>query len=120
MESFRILGSQMSSSSTHSSGKYLAQNGRLNVKPPFRCWIPLNAESSSWLQVDFLWIVVLTGIQTQGYSNWRVTKYKVSHGGNGIDFQFYAANGVDKVGLALISLYAVILQHVNFSELVVC
>ena len=105
MESFRILDSQIISS-VHHSGNYPPQSGRLNNKHSRPCWIASTSDSTPWMQVDFLWITVVTEIQTQGCRSWWTTKYKVSYGGNGVDFQFYAENGVDKVkiGLALIKV----------------
>ena len=105
MESFRILDSQISSSSVHTAVKYDARNGRLNYNrwdDRVSCWLPASNDGNAWLQVDFLWIVTVTQIWTQGRTRsitnpmWTKT-YKVSYGGNGVDFLFYTENGVDKV-----------------------
>lgn len=106
MESFRILDPQISSSSVYTPGNFPPQNARLKNEHSRRCWIASKSDSTPWMQVDFMWITVVTEIQTQGYNKWWITKYKVSYGGNGVDFQFYTENGVDKVkiGLALIKV----------------
>ncbi|XP_028393247.1 uncharacterized protein LOC114517662 [Dendronephthya gigantea] len=104
MESFRILNSQISSSSSFSV-RYPASNGRLNNKrwvETFPAWIPSDTDASPWLQVDFLWIVTITEILTQGrhsaeqYADIWTKTYMISYGSDGADFQYYAQNGIDK------------------------
>lgn len=104
MESFRISDSQISSSSFLGQ-IHRAKNARLNNRRWIErspAWIPATSDANPWLQVDFLWIVTITEILTQGRDVaeqrtdiWTKT-YMVSYGGNGEDFQYYAQNGIDK------------------------
>ena len=107
VESFRILDSQFSSSSDYGPVIYASHNGRLNNirwNNQYGCWLPQHSDSNPWLQVDFLWMVTVTEIWTQGrgtriiqYKNCWTKTYKVSYGYNGEDFQFYTENNVEKV-----------------------
>ena len=104
MESFRILDSQIIASSVHTATFYAPRNARLHYErwdTRYACWIPGNTDANPWLQVDFLWLVTVTQILTQGRGGlakdiWTKT-YKISYGGNGVDFQYYTENERAKV-----------------------
>ena len=115
MESFRILDSQISASSVYLPEYYAPENARLNNKRwnnRYAAWIPASNDANPWFQVDFLWIVTVTQIWTQGrggpHKDIWIKTYKVSFGGNGVDFQYYTENGQDKVRCKII-LSAIIL-----------
>ena len=62
MESGEILDSQINSSSSHGSD-FEAWQARLGND---KCWASLPDEDWYWIDVDFLTVVVLSGIKIQG------------------------------------------------------
>ena len=80
-----------------------AHNGRLNFRgwsgTRLSCWIAADTDTEPWIQIDFLWIVTVSGVLSQGRHDlpqW-VTSYAVSSKVDGMTFQFYMENGQKKV-----------------------
>ena len=96
MENGTIGNSQITSSP--SDNDYLAWKGRLNGD---EYWIAtVNEPKGEWLQVDFLSVVTITAIQTQGYGTSRqmyVTNLQIAIGISLDYFDFIWDDGVIKV-----------------------
>ena len=105
VESNSILGHKIDViASSELNSSYRADLGRLNMKP-----VPGGHEgvwcsavnSNQWLQVDLYHVHVITGVATQGLNSsaqqmW-VTKYKVSHSKNAVNWTVYKENNRTRV-----------------------
>jgi len=114
MESGAISDSQISASSTHPiAADHAAHQGRLNFQETSvkaGAWVAATDDVNQWLQVDMVnQLTKVSGVATQGrdyssqwpwgpHSQW-VTKYKLQYGDDGVNFQYYRAQGqsADKV-----------------------
>ena len=100
MEDYTIYDSQITSSSNYQG--YPAWKGRLNGDS---CWAYSQKNSDIWFQVDFVFVVTITAIQTQGcqtpWGNEYVTDLQVAIG-NSQDSLFFIQddNGMVKVSVA--------------------
>ncbi|XP_028518871.1 lactadherin [Exaiptasia diaphana] len=91
MESKAIRDSQITASSTHSSGKYLSYYGRLNTILGDGGWIPKSNTVGQWIQVDLLQLTRITAIATQGCAKcdeWVIT-YSLQYSDDGTSFSDY-------------------------------
>ena len=81
MESFRISDIQLTTSS-EVDADHSASFSRFNHNIQGGAWIPKTPDQSEYLQIDLGWIMILTGIATQGHpeKQCRVLTYKVKHG----------------------------------------
>ena len=99
MESTEISDKQITASSYYSE-YYHGIYGRLGL-PEDSYWCPSNSDyDAPWLQVDFKSKVSVNGIDTQGgLGSWSsLTKtFTVSYRNDGINFEVFKENGVDKV-----------------------
>lgn len=108
MESGYIFDSQISASSEYNA-RHTVFNARLNFQAGngrTGAWSagPLNPHQ--WLQVDFVRMVTLGQVATQGrpeYAQW-VANYSLSYSMNGIDHEMYEQDGSVKVKVILPSL----------------
>ena len=80
MESFRISDSQLTSSS-QADASHSAVYSRLNHHIQGGAWVPETSDHSEYLQIDLGWIVILTGISTQGHPEKanRSIRYDLKH-----------------------------------------
>ena len=103
IKDFQITASSSLSSATEP--KYARLSNESHWTMDYLNWSP----GSAWIQVDFLRVLKVETIITQGGENvmgpgW-VTSYKVSYGYDGIVFQEYKENGVIKVKFEIPSLF---------------
>ena len=97
MESGAILDSQISASSVYDA-TFVAHQARLHFKAgggKRGSWASLSLDKNQWLQVDLQQTTRVTGIATQGRSDFNqwVKKYKLQYGEDGQNFKFYRGNG---------------------------
>lgn len=80
MESFGISDSQLSSSS-QADNSHSATSSRLNHHIEGGAWIPEKSDGLQYLQIDLEWVMILTGIATQGHpkQQYRTLTYKLKH-----------------------------------------
>ena len=80
MESFRISDLQLSASS-QADASYSAEYSRLNHNIQGGAWIPETSGRSEYLQIDLGWVMILTGISTQGHPEkpYRTVIYNIRH-----------------------------------------
>ena len=78
MESFRISDVQLSASSQASNSSIYS---RLNQHIQSGAWIPEKLDRTQYLQIDLGWLMILTGIATQGHpeSKYRTLTYRIRH-----------------------------------------
>ena len=95
MKDERIPDSLITASSSYDRS-LSPSNARLNAD---RAWCAKGKDPNPWLQVDFIWTVIVSRIQTQGRQNYNqwVKKFTVSYKQDGNSFQPYKENGVIKV-----------------------
>ena len=96
MESTEIRDNQITASSNYDV-YYRDIYARLKHTTAY--WTPANSDyDNPWLQVDFMSNVIIDGIDTQGGggASW-VKSYTVSYGNDGITFDVYKQNNVEKV-----------------------
>lgn len=102
MESTQIGDKQIMASSYYTE-YYHGIYGRLG-QPEDSYWCPANSDyDAPWLQVDFKSKVSVDGIDTQGGpGSWSsLTKtFTISYGNDGIIFEVFKENGVDKVKIS--------------------
>ena len=81
MESFRISDLQLSASS-QADTSHSAVYSRLNHHIQGGAWIPVKSDRSEYLQIDLGWVMILTGISTQGHPEkpYRTLTYKLKLG----------------------------------------
>ena len=103
MENGSISDAQISASSERNN-KLGAERARLNgikIKGKLGAWRSGYNRLGQWLQVDLEKYTTVTGLATQGrsdYSQW-VTKYRMQYSDNGVSFHWYKEqkNGSVKV-----------------------
>jgi len=80
MESFRISDLQLTASS-EVDADHSASCSRFNHNIRGGAWIPKTPDQSEYLQIDLGWIMILTGIATQGHpeKHYRTLTYQVKH-----------------------------------------
>ena len=97
MEDHKILDSQISASSEWNHG-HRSANGRLNFQrrsDRTGAWSSLLNDVNQWFQVDFLQIVTVIEIITQGradHDQW-VKSYTISYGNVATSFWLYEEHG---------------------------
>ena len=94
LEDGTIQDGQMTASSQYAD--LAPHHGRLHKT---RFWASSGYDASTWLQVDFLKLVVITGIQTQGagtIGQWA-TSVQIQHGNDVNALQTILENGSPKV-----------------------
>ena len=97
MESGNIKDDQITASSEWNNISHGAIMGRLNLQGKGGSWAALYGDLNQWLQVDLRsQYTSVTGVATQGrsssyYSQW-VTKYKLQHSHDGVQFDYYREN----------------------------
>ena len=81
MESFRISDLQLSASS-EADAVHSSLYSRLNHHIGGGAWMPAKLNRSEYLQIDLGWIMILTGIATQGHpeKSYRTLAFKIKHG----------------------------------------
>ena len=104
MQSTEIRDAQINASSNYDV-YYRDNYARLNHPTSF--WRTDNSDNvNPWLQIDFLSETIVNSIETQGGStSSRVETYTVSYGNDGVTFQIYKENGVDKVKQLSVSFF---------------
>ena len=94
-----IPDSRMTASTYLGSG-YSPYHGRLNENRGYGGWCPrTTSDRTDYLQIDMGTVRVVCAVATQGYrggSNW-VTSYKVHLSPDGITWNVYKENNVEKV-----------------------
>ena len=103
MESTEIGDKQITASSYYSNENH-GIYGRLNH--PTRYWCPKNNDYvTPWLQVGFRSEVSVDGVDTQGGGiSSRTKTFTVSYGSDGIAFEVYKIDGVEKVNYQLVNI----------------
>ena len=99
MESKAIADAQISASSENSP--FLAKLARLNlVLRNYTGWRANTTSGPHWFQVNFLQVVTVTEIDTQGVhgTSDRIESYTISHSVDGVKFEFCIEDGGAKVG----------------------
>ena len=95
MESGNIKDDQITASSEWDNTSYGAILGRLNRQGKGGSLVARYRDLNQWLQVDLRsQYTSVTGVATQGrssYSQW-VTKYKLQHSHDGVQFDYYREN----------------------------
>ncbi len=96
MESTEIRDNQISTSSNYDVD---IRDIFARLNHPNQYWTPANSDyDNPWLTVDFRSIVTVDGIATQGGGLTSRTKtFTVSYSNDGITFDVYKENGVEKV-----------------------
>ena len=88
------------SATTEYSNSFKASNGRLNGTS---AWVPIsNNNANDYLQIDLGYELIICAVATQGNgkgSNEWTTKYKIQLSLDGITFNTYQENNVDKVSI---------------------
>ena len=82
MESFRISDLQLSASS-EADALHSALYSRLNHNIGGGAWMPAKLDRSEYLHIDLGWIMILTGIATQGHpvhKAYHTKAFKIKHG----------------------------------------
>ncbi|XP_049459415.1 macrophage mannose receptor 1 [Epinephelus fuscoguttatus] len=90
LESGNITDSHLSASS--SIGLFTPNKARLNGNS---CWMPSGNPTSNWIQVDLTQTRKVTGVVIQGCpqnDHW-LTKFKIQHSMNGMNWNDYTADG---------------------------
>ena len=89
---------KITASSVYSSN-HLASNGRLNFNAKKGAWSAKTIHLNQWLQVDFQRSTIITGISTQGRTQYSqfVTSYTISFSDDENSFQNVNAAGIQKV-----------------------
>ena len=106
MENGTIFNEQITASSEFPALYHEAFYGRLHHKPPLPdtggAWFARTNDKNQWLQVDLLsnQYTTVTGVASQGrhgigYEQW-VTRYKLQYSSDGLNFQYYLAQGQSK------------------------
>ena len=99
MESGAIKDAQITAS-TQWDGNHDTSRARLNLKltgVKRGAWSTRVLDLKQWLQVDLGSYTIVTGVATQGRNAPRlqqwVTKYRLQHGTDGVNFHFYIEKG---------------------------
>ena len=111
MESGAILDEQLSASSEYDDSYHGVIKGRLRLpgsSSSVGSWATYFNNADQWLQVDLkIQGTKVSAVATQGrdtltYEHW-VTKYKLQHSNDGVNFQYYKEQGhsADKVTIYL-------------------
>ena len=81
MECFSISDLQLSASS-QADASHSAVYSRLNHHIGGGAWMPATSNRSEYLQIDLGWIMILTGIATQGHPerSYRTMAFTIKHG----------------------------------------
>ncbi|MGH0117039.1 UNVERIFIED_CONTAM: hypothetical protein FKN15_028151 [Acipenser sinensis] len=93
MESGKITDEQISASSSFYDGRWSPRQGRLNNHD--NGWTPAEDSNKEYIQVDLLFLKVLTGIATQGAisketnKSYHITTFKLEVSTNGEDWMMY-------------------------------
>ncbi|MBN3286785.1 NRP2 protein, partial [Polyodon spathula] len=93
MESGKITDEQISASSSFYDGRWSPRQGRLNNHD--NGWTPGEDSNKEYIQVDLLFLKVLTGIATQGAisketnKSYHITTFKLEVSTNGEDWMMY-------------------------------
>ena len=97
MESFQISNTQLSASSEMDSS-HSALHARLNHNFDGAAWVPVRSDPTEYLQIDLMWITLITGIMTQGHpeNSHRLLTYTFEHG-IGSDDSFTQYNKVLRI-----------------------
>ena len=79
-----------------------ASNGRLNFPGSGSnpgAWLPAKTDLNPWLQVDFQRSTIVTGISTQGRSDYNqfVKKYSISFSDDEVTFNFFKVDNIVEV-----------------------
>lgn len=110
MQSGAITDGQISASSEYNAD-HAAIRGRLNIKQDgskVGAWLPGRQDANQWLQVDVCkQVTTVTRVATQGrnnyiYGQW-VTKYRLQHSQDGVNFQYYKERGQDAVKVSSVN-----------------
>ncbi|XP_022790788.1 protein sidekick-2-like, partial [Stylophora pistillata] len=119
MENGYILDSQITASSELNS-VHAAHYGRLNFPEGggiCGCWVALHKDPHQWYQVDFVRMVSLGKLATQGRDSTRylmwVTSYSLSYSLNGIDFALYEPDGSPRVFNANVDYNTTVYHTIN-------
>lgn len=110
METGEITDEQITASSEWNA-KHAANQGRLHFQAGagiVGAWAAASSDAYQWLQIELVHKMTVTRVATQGRNSTvylqRVTKYKLQHSNDGLDFQTYREQGqsADKVTIKLI------------------
>ena len=100
MESGAIKDAQISASTQYNNNNYGTSRARLNLKltgVKGGAWVTRVLDLKQWLQVDLGSYTIVTGVATQGRNAPRlqqwVTKYRLQHSTDGVNFHFYIEKG---------------------------
>ncbi len=109
MQTGAISDGQITASSEYDAD-HAANQGRLHFQEgagKAGSWSAASSDANQWLQIDLVHKTTVTRVATQGrnssYFQW-VTRYKLQHGNDEVDFQTYREQGqsADKVTTKLI------------------
>ena len=97
MENGAISDAQITASSQRpdNNGPHRARLNSRKLGNKKGAWSSLKNDTYQWLQVDLGKYTTVTRIATQGRSDMRqwVTKYRLQHSEDGVNFHFYKALG---------------------------
>ncbi|KAL9976334.1 hypothetical protein ACROYT_G013624, partial [Oculina patagonica] len=96
MQTGAISDGQITASSERSAN-HAANQGRLHFAGKAGSWSAASSDANQWLQIDLVYKMTVTRLATQGrnsteYWQW-VTRYKLQHGNDGVEFQTYREQG---------------------------
>ena len=116
MESGAITDRQISASSIWGA----ASQGRLHFQTGGGAWIAARGYSNQWLQVDLgNQRTKVTRVATQGNGYWVewVTGYKLQYSNDGVNFQYYKEQNIDKVKLVDVCIKLLLHTYSSFNDL---
>ena len=97
MENNEISDNQLTVSSFRPTN-WVKNHGRLNFEGvAANAWLAHWGDTNKWFQVDFILIVTVVEILTQGGKNYFTKTYQVSYGYDSTFFQAYKQGGATKV-----------------------